>query len=617
MLRKLNAALAVTIVLIVAASNSNAQQTLGAINGTVADASGAVVQGAKVTIKNNGTNLELEKVTKGNGSFEFVDLPLGTYTVTFSRDGFKTEVHSQILVRGNLTTTVNGSLQPGAVSATVTVEGTPLMNQTDTTNGYTLGSDLIENIPLGTGSFTQLALLSPGVSADFLSGAGTNAGLGNQNIFANGQRDTSNSFNFNSVTATNFFNGLSSSSIGESRFVLNTNEQFGAANQVRTNTSVFDAIGQGMPAPPPETIEEIRVDTSLYGVSQGANSGAHVAVATKSGTNDLHGGAYEYHQSTGLDANQFFFNAAGIPRQPLHRNVFGATLGGPIKKDKLFFFGSYQGQRITDASNGSTQFVNVPCLDPTNPTPATCLSNDRSAAGIAAVAGVDASQIDQAALNLLQLKSPNGQFIVPSATRFNVTDISTVGGNAEISGPPGTFNADQVNGNIDYIFSTKDRLAGKYYFQNDPSTSPFAVSQVLGFPQSLRAGSQVFSLENTTVLTPNATWEQKIGFLRAFANAATTQQFSPSAVGVNVLGSKFFPGFAIGNAGSPTGNGLNIGPSNNFANAGEFQNHFQVGTNYNWVHGRHTVSFGFSGEYGQYFRVQRRVRPVERHQPRK
>jgi Carboxypeptidase regulatory-like domain len=594
-----------------------AQQTLGAINGTVTDSTGAAVPQAKVEARNVATNLVQTASTKNDGSYSIVDLPIGTYAVTITKDQFKAEKFTEILVRGGLTTTINSQLNPGHVFETVIVTGSPLLNETDTTNGYTLGSDLIENIPLGTGSFTQLALLSPGVSADFLSGAGTNAGLGNQNIFANGQRDTSNSFNFNSVTATNLFNGLSSSSVGESRFVLNTNEQFGAANQVRTNTSVFDAIGQGMPAPPPETIEEIRVDTSLYGVSQGANSGAHVAVATKSGTNDFHGGAYEYHQSTGLDANQFFFNAAGIPRQALHRNVFGGLLGGPIKKDKLFFFGSYQGQRITDATNGSTQFVSVPCFVPDNgnppplPTPATCLNNDRSAAGIAAVTSarncitpgvppcVTASQIDPAALKLLQLKTPGGQYVIPSATLFDPTKISQVNGNAEISGPPGTFNADQVNGNIDYIFSTKDRLAGKYYFQNDPSTSPFAVSQVLGFPQSLRAGSQVFSLENTTVLTPNTTWEQKIGFLRAFANGITAQQFNPSVLGVNVLGSKFFPGIAIGNASSPTGNGLNIGPSNNFANAGEFQNHFQVGTNYNWVHGRHTVSFGFSGEYGQ------------------
>jgi hypothetical protein len=103
-------------------------------------------------------------------------------------------VHSKILVQGDRAATVNGSLQPGQVSATVTVTGTPLLNQTDTTNGYTLDSDLIENIPLGTGSFTQLAILAPGANADFLGGAGTNAGLGNQNTFANGERDTSNTF---------------------------------------------------------------------------------------------------------------------------------------------------------------------------------------------------------------------------------------------------------------------------------------------------------------------------------------------------------------------------------------------------------------------------------------
>src|ERR1700723_2150140 len=223
-------------VLFLFAVRAQAQATLGSINGTVTDKSGAVVQGAAVKVRNTGTNLEQTIDTKSDGSFSIVDLQIGNYSVTFSKDGFKTVVFSEILVRGALTTTVNASLVVGQASATVTVEGTPLMNQTDTTNGYTLGSDLVEDIPLGTGSFTQLAILSPGVSADFLSGAGTNAGLGNQNIFANGQRDTSNSFSFNSVTSTNLFNGLSSSSIGESRFVLNTNEQFGAANQVRTNT---------------------------------------------------------------------------------------------------------------------------------------------------------------------------------------------------------------------------------------------------------------------------------------------------------------------------------------------------------------------------------------------
>src|SRR5258708_9473494 len=103
----------------------HAQQTLGASNGTVTDASGGVVQGAKVTVKNNGTNLQLEKTTKGDGSFEFVDLPLGTYSVTFPKVGFQTEIPSQILVRANLTTTLNGSLQPAAVSSSTTVTPSP------------------------------------------------------------------------------------------------------------------------------------------------------------------------------------------------------------------------------------------------------------------------------------------------------------------------------------------------------------------------------------------------------------------------------------------------------------------------------------------------------------
>ncbi len=252
----------------------------------------------------------------------------------------------------------------------------------------------------------------------------------------------------------------------------------------------------------------------MYDASQGANSGAHITVATKSGTNDFHGQAYELHQTSAWNANQFFLNAASIARPPLHRNTFGGTLGGPIKRSKVFFFGSYQGQRVTDATNGSTQVANVP----------TGLTDDRSAATLAALAGVPQTSIDNAALTILQAKTPNGKLIVPSQNISNPSVVQQLGGNAIESGPPSTFKADQVNGNVDYLFSTKDRLAAKYYFQNNPSTSPFAVSQVPGFPQSLQAGSQVFSLDNTTSLTPNATWEQRIGFIREIANASTTQQ---------------------------------------------------------------------------------------------
>src|SRR5579863_1002113 len=263
---------AIIFLLVFSASIAKAQQTLGSINGTVTDSSGAVLGKVSVKVKNAGTNLEVSATTKDDGSYQLAALPIGKYSVTFSLAGFNNEEHSEILVQSGLTTTVNGSLRPGTVSATVEVTGTPLLNSTDTTIGYTLGEDIIQNTPLGTGSFTQLALLSPGVNADFLTGSGTNAGLGNQNIFANGQRDTSNSFIVNGVPANNIFNGKSSSGVADNRAVLNTGEvtlSQSPGGEVQTSTSVYSAIGQALPSPPPETLEEVRVNTSMYDASEG------------------------------------------------------------------------------------------------------------------------------------------------------------------------------------------------------------------------------------------------------------------------------------------------------------------------------------------------------------
>src|SRR5271169_6196403 len=351
-----------------------AQENLGSINGTVTDSSGGAIHEATVKIHNLATGLEETAATNSDGSFHFTDLPIGTYSVTFSRDSFKTEFHSQILVQGNRTTTINGSLQPGEVNVTVTVNGTPLMNQTDTTNGYVVDEQLIEQTPLGTGSFTQLAILSPGVHADFLGGAGSNSGLGNQAIFANGNRDTSNSFSLNGISTNNLFNGNSTSQVGENRFVLNTGENFGSGGQIQTSTSVYGAIGQALPTPPVEAIQEISVNAAMYDATQGANSGAHISVVTKSGTNELHGEVYEKFQNSVMNAAPFFYNAspAITDKDPyLNRNQFGATLGGPIKRDKLFYFLSYQGIRIADAAD-SIKDITVPLG----------LTGDRSAQGI-------------------------------------------------------------------------------------------------------------------------------------------------------------------------------------------------------------------------------------------
>ena len=604
-----------TALLSVACAPALAQQTLGSINGTVTDASGAVVQGATVKAHAVATNLEVTAQSKSDGSFSIADLPIGSYELTFSKENFKTAYYPHIILQGNRTTTVNARLQPGIVSSTVTVNAIPLLNETDTTNGYTMGTQQIEVVPLGTGSFTQLAILAPGVSADLLSGSGSNEGLGNQGIVANGQRDTSNQFTFNGVNANNLFNGNSTSNIADSRFTLNTGEIFGISGQVQTNSSVFDAIGEALPTPPVETIAEVHVATSMYDASMGSASGAHIETTTKSGTNSFHGQAYEYFQNNAFDAaptflakNQFF---TGAP--PLHRNVFGVTLGGPIKKDKMFFFGSYQGQRISDALSGSLNGVpTLPGLTDTNRADKTALANlvntDDGCIPNGLVC-ITPGQIDPVAFAILQAKA-GGQFIIPSANAPN-PESGNQSFNAFVKGPPSRFNADQANANIDYNFSEKDRLAGKYYFQHDPTSIPFAVSQVLGFPQTLQAGSQLFSLDNTTVFTPNTTWENRYGFIREIANATTAQSLTPSAVGLSILGSTRFPGITISNAdaGAPFagggsvqefhGNQMSIGPSTNFANAGIFQNQHEGSSVYHWVHGRHSVAFGGIFDYAQ------------------
>jgi hypothetical protein len=566
---------------------ASAQQTLGRINGTVADPSGAVLGNTTVAVTNEQTGATRLVTTQRSGAYLVQDLPIGTYSLSFSHDGFETSQYSAIQVQADRSATLNVQLKPGQVSTTVQVTATPLLNSVDTTNGFVLDSTQIASKPLGTGSFTQLATLSPGVSADFLADTGTNTGLGNQNIWANGQRLSSNTFTFNSVLANNLFNGASSSQVGANRAVLNTGENFLNGGTIQTNTSIYDAIGQALPTPPQETIAEMRVNTSMFDVSQGDTAGAHIDVTTKSGTNAFHGGAWGTLGNKVLNADPFFFKQNGLPTPDLHRYDAGAALGGPILKDKLFFYSAYQYTRATDQLNSLSQ-LHVP----------SALTNDRSAAGLVPVvvqAGLPAnSTIDPVALNYLQAKAPNGSFLVPTPT----TSDPNAAFNVTFLGPSSTFLADRALINIDYVVGKSDTLAGKYYFQHDPTTSPFSSTPLLGFPQTFNSGSQVFSLENTKVFNPKLSWDQKFGFLRMSVGSFTAQPFGPSAVGINVFGSPYLPAVTTRDF-DTNGNGLSIGPSSNFANTGFTQNTFEGTTNLNWVLGHHTLSFGANYDFTQ------------------
>src|SRR6266478_8919666 len=374
-----------TLSVLVLAPVSLSQQTLGGITGTVIDSSGGALAGTTVTLVSDSTKLTRTQKTSDAGSYDFVNLPIGAYTLTFSHDGFQSQKLPAITVQADRTATVNVTLKVGEVGSTITVEASPLLNAVDTTNGYILEKAQIQSVPLPTGSFTGLAILSPGVNAELSGGTGVNSGLGSQPIWANGQRDTSNAFLLNGIDASNLFNGKSTSQVASARIVNNTGIGGAAsissttAEPLQSTASPYLAIGQALPTPAPETIEEFRVNTSMYDAQHGSTSGAHIDMSTASGTNNYHGSAYIHRGTDALNAAPFFYNAdpnipAGDKVPGLHRYSAGGTLGGPIVSNKIFAFVSYQHIHDSDAEIGSSR-VSVP----------PGLTNDRSAAALAAL----------------------------------------------------------------------------------------------------------------------------------------------------------------------------------------------------------------------------------------
>jgi hypothetical protein len=185
--------------------------------------------------------------THTDGFYQVFNLPVGSYTVKVSHDGFDTTEAKAIAVQEASATTLNLTVKVGQVSESVEVTANPLLNATDATNGYTLDSAQIQLTPLATGSFTQLAVLSPGVSAELLANLDSNTGLGNQNIWANGQRATSNTFQLNGVDSTNIFNGMTSSGDTSQRYNFGVGETEQTGGEFGTGTSVYESNGNSLP----------------------------------------------------------------------------------------------------------------------------------------------------------------------------------------------------------------------------------------------------------------------------------------------------------------------------------------------------------------------------------
>ena len=583
-----------------------AQQTLGGITGEVADSSGGVIPNATVTVLSEQTGLTRVVKSNGSGEYLFSNLPIGTYTLTYSADGFEVQSTPHITVQADRTATVNAKLKVGSKGDTITVDAVPLMNAVDTTNGYVLDKSQIEAIPLPTGSFTGVAILSPGVNAEFSGGTGSNSGLGNAPIWANGQRDTSNSFLLNGVDASNLFNGKSTSQSGSSRVVNNTGVgNSGAGGVEQSGVSIYLAIGNALPTPAPETIEEVRVNASMYDATQGSTSGAHIDLSTSSGSNALHGQLYLHHGSNWLNAAPFFFkNDGDVPAEDknpeLHRYTLGGSLGGPIIKDKLFGYLAYQHLHVSDQEVGDSFLLVPTTLDDT----ASTRSYDALAALATQANGgvtVPTSAISSVAYNLFNAKV-NGQYMIPGATP-GVVPSTTHPDNAFIPGRA-YFISDQAVANLDYNATPKDTVAAKYYWQHDPTTAPFGYSNVSGFPVHVDDGAHVLSVQNTYLAKANLSTTQTLGFDRMKAYETQDQPFSPDSMGITGLfGSTFFPGISVIDIANVNGSNqsLNIGEGSfsQGANTGVIQNRLMPSANAIWTLGKHNITFGGNYSYTQ------------------
>jgi hypothetical protein len=324
-----------------------AQQTLGGITGVVTDAAGAILPGTTVTAVGEQTGLKREQTAGANGVYDLSNLPVGTYTITFTHDGFQTAKFPGVQVQGDRTATLPASLAVGSTTESVTVEATPLLNAVDTTNGYVLDAQQIESIPLPTGSVLGAAILSPGVNAELPGGTGANAGLGNPPIWANGQRDTSNSFSINGVDGSTLFNGKSTSSVGSARVVNSTGVgNSGGGGVIQSSASVYLSIGNSIPTPAPETIQELRVNASMYDAQQGATSGAHIDISTASGTNSFHGSLYGHRGTNVLNAAPFFFkNDQNVPADDKNPELKKPD-ASPLHRRRNVRWPDHQGQAL-------------------------------------------------------------------------------------------------------------------------------------------------------------------------------------------------------------------------------------------------------------------------------
>lgn len=486
-------------------------QTTGRISGSVKDEQGAVIPGAEITVTNKATGDARKVTSDADGNYFVPLLSSGTYTVSVTATGFKTYVSDDVKVTITETTNINPVLPTGGLSETVTVSSDPPVVQTEGAQlGRVVDSRTVAELPLATRNFTQILGLSPG-AATYLPD-NTAVGRNSQNISVNGARVTNNNFQINGIDA----------------------------NSMGTNSA------PSLSVPAPETIQEFKVQTSLYDATFGRSGGGNIQAVTKSGTNDFHGGAYYFFRNEALNANNPFLNASGVARPILRRNVFGGYIGGPIVKDKAFFFASYQGTHERNGASVINSLSSNVLVDPR-------LTDNRSAAALQAAFGLAA--INPTALALLNVRLASGQFLIPTPQAGGRYTGST----------PSQFKENQFNANIDYRFGDSDTLAAKVFFSNAPQTLTLPSflgggPNVPGFGNFQQNNNRLVSLQYVHTFSPTIVNELRAGYNFIRVDAFPQEPITDTSVGIARANASAFPGLPLIRI-APAAGGIVIGTS--------------------------------------------------------
>src|SRR5215510_13647322 len=433
----------ILLIIAISASASWGQSgSTSALTGSVSDLSGARFPGVIVTATSVATNQSRTVVSAEDGVYRIPFLEPGEYNVKFSLAGFKTAEIMGVKLVVTETSVLDQVLQVGAPTEQVTVEAIAETIQTATsTLGTTVTGNTITNLPLSSRNFTAVLGMSAGVAVE--ASNGTSYGRGSQNMSVNGALPEKNNFQMDGV----------------------------AINNAAGDNNAADALlYTGIAIPNPDAIQEFKIQTSTYDATYGRNPGANVNVVTKSGTNEFRGSLFEFFRNEALNANDFFYNRDRRPGSPdkqiLRQNQFGGSLGGPVLKDKLFFFGSYQGTR---------QFNGVSAFGTTSAT-LYPVPDNREAADFAARLGAatcgfptrggsiaiacDGSNINPVAIALLRVKLTNGSYYIPSS--------GTRGTRQQLFSIPAKYTEDQYIGNGDWIISANHSLQARLMSAKNP-----------------------------------------------------------------------------------------------------------------------------------------------------